>query len=141
MTDVMALDRVQKGHPVDDAAIKRLRRKKLVEGRKPHYRVNSDIASQTGRTIEYTQNRPQHDTHYQKLILDLLETEGSVSRQDITSLLPPLLQGTMEEHQIPGKVSRLLTNLRKANKITNTGSRTNPHWELVSSSGDNKHSS
>lgn len=141
LADVMALDRVQKGQPVDNATIRRLRRRKLIEGRKPHYRVNSDIASQTGRTIEYVRNRPQHDTHYQKLILDLLETSGSASRQDIDSLLHPLLRDTIEEHQIHGKISRLLTNLRKANKITNAGSRSNPRWELANAPYHNESSS
>ena len=135
--DIIALDRVQKRLPITADEARRLRRKKLLEGRKPNYRVNIDIATQTGHTLDYVRNRPQHDAHYQKLILDLLETSGSANRKDIESLLRPLLRGTMEEYQIPGKISRLLTHLRKTNTITNAGTRSNPQWERTSTNGGN----
>lgn len=46
--DILALDRVQKNRPISDAALKRLRRKGLVEGRKPHVHVAADVARATG---------------------------------------------------------------------------------------------
>ena len=51
LTDVLALDRVQKGMEVPDVAIKVLRRKGLVEGRKPQFRVSAAIASASAKKL------------------------------------------------------------------------------------------
>ena len=45
LIDVLALDRVQKGLEVPDGAIRVLRRKGLVEGRKPRFRVSAAVAA------------------------------------------------------------------------------------------------
>ena len=44
LLDVIALDRVQKGLPLEDDAVRRLKRAKLIEGRKPHFHVSAAIA-------------------------------------------------------------------------------------------------
>lgn len=36
LTTTVLLDKVQKGKPINDTAIKMLRKQKLIEGRKPH---------------------------------------------------------------------------------------------------------
>ena len=45
LADVLALDRVQKGLEVPDEAVRGLKRKGLIEGRKPRYRVSSTVGS------------------------------------------------------------------------------------------------
>ena len=52
LTDVLALDRVQKGMEVPDAAIKVLKRKGLVEGRKPRFRISEAITSAFAKKVE-----------------------------------------------------------------------------------------
>ena len=52
LTDVLALDRVQKGMEVPDAAIKVLKRKGLVEGRKPRFRVSEAITFASAKKAE-----------------------------------------------------------------------------------------
>ena len=87
LSDIVALDRVQKGLPIDEEAVKRLRRQKLIEGRKPNLHVSSAIANVTGKRAEYIRTRSQDDEHYRKLILDYLSNVQTASRAEIDDLL------------------------------------------------------
>ncbi len=66
LTDVLALDRVQKGRPLQEDLVRRLRRAKLIEGRKPHLHVSAAIAEATGNKAEYIRTRALDDEHYEK---------------------------------------------------------------------------
>lgn len=129
--DVLALDRVQKNHPIPDEAISRLRRAKLIEGRKPHFHVSATVAAATDHKAEYIRTRPQHDAHYQKLILDYLEKNGSASRKDIDDLLWKILSEALDQGQKSHKIANLLSNLRRAGHIRNAGVRGKPVWQLA----------
>lgn len=131
LEDVLALDRVQKGLPISTATAARLRKDKLIEGRKPQLRVSGVVADATGNLIDYVRTRPQTDAHYASLIRDLLERAGSATREDINALLIPLLPGVLTADQKLNKVSNLLSRLRREGSIRNTGSRTRPRWELT----------
>ncbi|MFT3944175.1 MAG: putative DNA binding domain-containing protein [Ancrocorticia sp.] len=126
--DIVALDRVQKGLPITDEAVARLRSARLVEGRRPHLRVSQDIAKLTGNLPKYLRERPQPDAHYAKLVLDLIDTLGSASRRDIDLMLMPLLH----DLSVPEKakqIGNLLTRMRRNGQIKNRGSRAKPEWE------------
>lgn len=45
LADVLALDRVQKKLPIPKEAVTRLKRMKLIEGRKPNYQVSATVAA------------------------------------------------------------------------------------------------
>ena len=45
--DAVLLDQVQKGKPINDKAIKKLRKEGLIEGRKPHLYVSKQVAKAT----------------------------------------------------------------------------------------------
>lgn len=70
--DIDALDRLQKGLSITDEAVLRLRVGRLVEGQRPHLRVSQDIAKLTGKLPDYLRKKPQADSHYSKLVLDLI---------------------------------------------------------------------
>lgn len=129
--DVLALDRVQKGLPIPDDAIVRLRRSKLIEGRKPKFHVSAIVAAATDHKAEYIRTRAQHDAHYQKLVLDYLEKNGFASRKDIDELLWKILSEALDDNQKSRKIGNLLSNLRRSGKIYNAASRTTPKWMLV----------
>lgn len=131
LEDVAALDRVQKGLSISPEATAHLRKAKLIEGRKPHLRVAEVIASATGNLADYVRTRPQTDAHYATLIRDFLERGGSATREDIDTLIVPLLPEVLTEEQKQKKVSNLLTKLRRQGSIHNVGSRSRPRWELV----------
>lgn len=130
LEDVFALDRVQKGLPIGSQALKRLRRAKLVEGRKNQLHVSEQVASITGEKARYIRTRPQDDAHYKQLILDFIERFGSASREDVDELLLKNLSEALDEEQKRTKVGNLLTAMRRAGSIHNSGSRTQPRWEL-----------
>ena len=54
LTTAVLLDREQKGRPISDNAIRKLRKEGLIEGRKPHLYVSKQIAKATSKEIEYT---------------------------------------------------------------------------------------
>ncbi|TGY34284.1 transcriptional regulator [Microbacterium laevaniformans] len=130
LEDVLALDRVQKGLPVSAEATERLRKAKLIEGRKPHLHVAAVVADATGTRAEYIRTRAQDDVFYTKQIGDYLEKFGHASRVDIDRLLLPQLSDALSAQQKRNKVKNLLAAMRRRGQIRNDGSRTLPNWVL-----------
>lgn len=131
LEDILALDRVQKGMEISTSAAARLRKAKLIEGRKPHLRVNARIAEVTGAKAEYIRRRAQDDAHYSRLVVDYLTHYGKASRKDIDDLLGKYLPDALDTKQQRSKVTNLLTRMRIEGTIRNAGTRQKPRWELV----------
>lgn len=131
LADVLALDRVQKKLPIPDEAATRLRKGGLIEGRKPNYFVSAVIASATANKADYIRTRAQDDEFYAKLVMDYLEQFGQASRAEINTLLLDKLSEALGAEQKEKKIGNLLTKLRRAGRITNTGSRGQPLWKLA----------
>lgn len=128
LADILALDRVQKKLPIDDAVVKRLRQAKLIEGRKPHLYVSATVASATAAKADYINTRGQDDEFYIKLITDYLTKFGSASRQEIDKLLLSKLSDALDSTQKQNKIGNLLTGMRIGGVITNAGTRKVPKW-------------
>lgn len=131
LEDILALDRVQKRLPLDAAMVQHLRQAGLIEGRKPNLHVSASVAKATASKADYIRMRGFDDAHYKKMILDLLEKFGSASRQEIDQLLDGKLSDALDEEQKQNKISNLISNLRRAKRIRNTGSRKAPVWVLA----------
>ena len=131
LTDVLALDRVQKKLPIPDEAATRLRKARLIEGRKPNYFVSAIIASATANKADYIRTRAQDDEFYAKLVTDYLQQFGQASRAEINQLLLDKLSEALDAEQKEKKIGNLLTKLRRAGRIVNTGSRGQPLWKLA----------
>jgi len=129
--DILALDRVQKGLFPDEATLKSLRKRGLVEGRKPAVHVSASVAETTGHKVDYILTRRQDDTHYRKLILDYIVQWKQASTREIRDLLMAKLPDNMDQPQKENKVRNLLTALRVEGKILNLGSRRYPRWVLA----------
>ncbi len=132
LTDIILLDRVQKRMPVPEEGLKALRKRNLIEGRKPNYLVSAGIASVTGQRAMYIRTRRQSDEHYRKLVVDYLQQWGQASAKDLRDLLVPLLPDVLDLEQKLVKVANLLSGMRKAGLIRNAGSRKIPRWILPS---------
>lgn len=130
LADILALDRVQKGLPIDHVALQRLRRARLVEGRKKQLHVSEQVASITDDKARYIRTRAQDDAHYKQLILDFIGRFRSASREDIDELLLKNLSEALDDEQKRSKISNLLTAMRRAGSIRNAGSRAQPRWEI-----------
>jgi len=128
LSDILALDRVQKKLPIDDAVVKRLRQAKLIEGRKPHLYVSAAVASATAAKADYINMRGQDDEFYIKQITDYMTKFGSASRQEIDKLLLSKLSDALDSTQKQNKIGNLLTGMRIGGVITNAGTRKVPKW-------------
>jgi len=131
LTDVLALDRVQKRLPIPDEAVGRLKRAGLIEGRKPRFHVSASVAKATGKMVDYIRTRAQDDEFYTKLITDYLLQAGQADRADIDKLLIDKLSDALTSEQKQRKIGNLLTKLRRRGRILNPGSRSKPEWKLA----------
>ena len=131
LTDILALDRVQKKLPIPDEAVARLKRAGLIEGRKPHLYVSASVATATASKADYIRTRAQDDEFYAKLVTDYLNKFGQASRAEINKLLLVKLSDALDAGQKEKKIGNLLTKLRRAGRISNIGSRGQPLWRLA----------
>ncbi len=131
LLDVFALDRIQKHLRIDDVMAKHLRKGGLIEGRKPNFHVSSTVAMAANAKADYIRTRALDDEYSKKLILDYLARFQPATRQEIDSFLLEKLGDVLEVEQKANKISNLLTNLRRAGKIVNKGSRKSSSWKIT----------
>lgn len=130
LADVLALDRVQKGLEVPDEAVRVLKRKGLIEGRRPRYRVSSTVAAASGKKAAYIKTRAFDDQHYADMLMQYLREFGTASRKDVDDLLWDKLSDALDEAQKANKIGNLLSGLRRKGVIFNAGSKPAPAWKL-----------
>lgn len=128
---IHALDRVQKNLMISDDMIKILRRKDLIEGRKPNLHVAASVAKVTETKAGYIHTRAQDDDYYSKLITDYLKKFTVASRKDIDQLLMIKLSDALDDEQKKNKVANLLTKMRRNGIIKNHGSKKVPQWRIA----------
>ena len=131
LSDILALDRVQKKLPIPDDKIRQLRRAHLIEGRKPNLHVSAYVAAATSGKVDYMKTRSLDDAHYKRLVIDYLKKFGSASRQDISDLLFDKLSDVLSDDQKQRKIGNLLMNMRRSGYIFNAGSRKHPTWKTA----------
>jgi ATP-dependent DNA helicase RecG len=136
LEDVLALDRVQKGQSISDAAIARLRKAGLIEGRKPRLHVSAVVADATDSRAQYMQTRALDDDYYARLIVEYLDKFGLGSRREIDTFLWGKLPDALSDEQKASKVHNLLTKLRKAGQIESVGSTRSARWRRRSTETD-----
>ncbi len=114
---VILLDRVQKHKPISAEAVKMLRSKQLVEGRKNALIVAKSIAQATEQEAEYSKAKGFSKEFCCNLILKALEEHDGLPKFKINQLLFEYLPQHLTEEQKDWKVSRLLTTLRDSGDI------------------------
>ncbi|MDR0960239.1 MAG: putative DNA binding domain-containing protein [Propionibacteriaceae bacterium] len=120
--DILSLDRVQKDLPISEAEVKRLRRRGLVEGRRPHLRVTVLPGGE-----------PAADDPV-NMIVSLLKRFGEVTRNRIDELVAEGLGESPSSETLKKKVNAILTKMKRDHLIENVGTRAEPLWRLSSSS-------
>ena len=130
MSDILLLDKVQKQKRLSDDEIKYMRKKKLIEGRKPNVFLSRNIVRQTkdvGLKATYVKNKSLDDEYFRKLIIQYLEKFSIAKRSDIDDLLMGKLSDVLTIDQKKNKIKNLLYQLRKNNIIETDHSR---NWSL-----------
>jgi len=132
LSDVMALDKVQKHHALSDAQFRSLKRKQLIEGRRPNLIVAAHIAEAAGEKATYIRNKTFDKQHYKKMIIEYLQKFGQASPKDIDELLIRKLPEILSPEQKKNMIKNLLQEMAKKDEtIRNTGGRgNNARWEM-----------
>lgn len=128
--DILALDKVQKGVVPDEATLKTLRRRQLVEGRKPAIHISASVAQATGQEAAYILTRRQDDAHYQHLILDYVRQFGEASKDKLRRMLANKWPEVLTEKQKEDKLHNLLTALKRSGRIIRVGGKSDARWRL-----------
>lgn len=118
LTDIISLDKVSKGKSLSAVEIRELKKKGLIEGRKPNFHIGASVARVTGEKGDYIKQRGIDDEYCQKIILDYLKQFGQGKRTDFENILMVKLPDVLDEAQKQNKVKNSLQKLRKQGKIT-----------------------
>lgn len=129
--DVLLLDRVQKGLPLNAEQRRHLRGRGLIEGRGERITVSAGVATATGREAEYVTDVGLEAQHYRALVLKLLAL-GPQPRSAINRLLldklPASVQGIQRRR---GVIKSLLQGMAQRGEIENVGGSTKAaRWAL-----------
>ncbi len=128
LMDAVLLDQVQKGKPISDNAIKKLRKEGLIEGRKPHLYVSKQIAKATNTQVEYTLKKGFNDAECQEWILKALKDHKVLSRKQINELLWNKLPVDYTDTQRVNKIGNLIMKLKRQGVIKTDEKRL---WHLT----------
>lgn len=133
LDEIIMLDRVQKdkGKSLSAAEAKHLRKRGLMEGNKPNYFISAQVAQKIGQKAEYTKARGFDKEKYFELIINCIRQHEDVERKDINDLLSDVLPLWMSDKQKYTKISHLLAELRRKNRIQNIGSDFKSKWILL----------
>lgn len=135
LSEIILLDKVQKRLPISREEASYLRKKKLIEGKRPNYFISAHVAQNSRQRASYTRAKAFEKQKYFDFIFRFLEQHGEASRADIDSLLWDLLPEWMTERQKKTKINHLLTELSSLGRIRNLGSTRPSRWVLVSETG------
>jgi len=130
--EVIVLDKVQKGKPIAENEFKLLKRKRLIEGRRPNLFVSAEVAAATETKADYIRKRAFDKQHYKKMIEDYLQRFHVATRTDFDKLLVKKLSEALTSEQKKNFVTNLLQEMRREGIIQpvegkrGKGSR----WEL-----------
>lgn len=129
--EIILLDAVQKHKTLTDDSINYLRKKKYIEGRKPHLYLSRSVVKGTrhiGLKASYIKNKSFDDDYFKRLIVDYISKFGKASRKEIDELLRNKLSEALNERQKYDKITNLLSSLKRKGIITFDK---NKNWVLV----------
>lgn len=126
LTEVILLDKVQKDLDINEEAAKLLKKKGLIEGRKPHFHISSSVASATGMETEYIKLKGIEDDYCKKLIKDYIVKFKGGLRSDFENLLDDKLPNLLSPKQKKDKVKNLLQAMKREGTIV----LDNIYWRL-----------
>ena len=131
LEEIVMLDKVQKRNTLLEEELKLLRRKGLVEGKKPNIIISAKVAQITGQKAAYTRSKAFTKQQYFDWIIKGIKDHGTLSRTDIDALLMNRLSDLYTDKQKKEKINNLISDLRKLGKIKNTGSDFKSEWVLI----------
>jgi ATP-dependent DNA helicase RecG len=130
LSDILALDKVQKGVTPTAEELSTLRKRKLVEGRKPALHISASVAAVTGEQSQYMRTSQQDDDHYRHLILSFVKKFGDVSKEQIRQMLEKKWPDGYTDAQRDNKIQNLLAAFKKEGVLVKMGAFRNARWKV-----------
>jgi ATP-dependent DNA helicase RecG len=130
LSDILALDKVQKGVTPTAEELSILRKRKLVEGRKPALHISASVAAVTGEQSQYMRTSQQDDDHYRHLILSFVKKFGDVSKEQIRQMLEKKWPDGYTDAQRDNKIQNLLASFKKEGVLVKVGAFRNARWKV-----------
>ncbi|HET6556974.1 MAG TPA: RNA-binding domain-containing protein [Prolixibacteraceae bacterium] len=132
LDEIIILDKVQKKLPISEVEERILKRRKLIEGRKPNFYVSASIAKSTGKMHQYIKNRSFDDRYFKDMILEYIRKNKHATKEEIDILLLDKLPAVLNKQQQKNKVRNLIYALsKKEMSIVNQGTVRYPIWKLT----------
>lgn len=117
LSQVLLLDKVQKGLPISKEEATRLRKLELVEGRYPRIFVSGKIAAMTGGQAAHIRKKGFDNDYYRDLLEKLIREHGPVSPAVIQELFMDKLPESMTPQQKRDKIRNLTYELAHRREI------------------------
>lgn len=128
---IIALDKIQKKRPIDDETFARLKKWKLIEGRRPNVFISAHIAAVTGTKAAYIKHRGLDKTHYKALVVSFLEKFKQSVRGDIEGFLREKISDALSLDQKTNRIRNLLQEMRREGTLTCEGHGPAAIWRLA----------
>ena len=131
LLDVVALDKVQKKQRLGNEEFKSLKKKKLIEGRRPNLFVSASVAAATDSVVDYLKKRGIDKEYCRRMVVELLQNQGEATRQDIEKLLLNKVSDALNEGQKKNFITNLLQEMRREGILTVEGTTRWAKWRLA----------
>lgn len=131
LDEIILLDKVQKHKEITEEEFKHLKKLKCIEGRRPQIYLSFNIVGSTkdeSLQAEYLANRSFDDAYFKEIILEYLRKWGKTKRDKIDNLIIPKLSTVLTQEKKRNKVTNYLSALRMEGKIVN---KPGYYWEIV----------
>ncbi|MDX9861660.1 MAG: hypothetical protein RBS99_12165 [Rhodospirillales bacterium] len=111
-----------------------LKKKRLIEGRRPNLFVSAEIAAATETKADYIRKRAFDKPYYKRMVEDYLRKFQVASRADFDKLLLKKLSDALTAEQKRIFVTNLLQEMRRDNIIQVAGGKrgAGAQWKLYS---------
>ena len=129
LMEIILLDKVQKGHLLSADEAKKLKAKKLIEGKRPNLYLSSNVAKHTNQKDTYVKLKGINDDYAKRIILDYLEEFTTAKKSDFVKVLLDKLPDILNDERKKNKIKNYLQELRKNGKIVNAGK----YWKMAKS--------
>lgn len=115
--DIMLLDKVSKGKSLTDPDIQLLKKRGLIEGRKPNFHISAIVAKRSNQKADYIKLKGIDDQYAMELIREYLNKFKTASRREFEEFLLEKLGDRFSEDQKKHKIKNLLQKMKKQGEI------------------------
>ena len=125
------MDKIQKGlgEEVDEGEAKKLKKEKLIEGRRPHYILSNKVAEILDQKGDYINKKgSSNDEIAQKILKLLKEFPSGCNRKDIDQACYYMISILKTDKQKNKMIENILAKLKKNGLIEKKGEKKNAIW-------------